>query len=117
MTRTKLFAIIAMLFSATFFIPSFQAQTGVYTLDGGAASQTGHTYVEAAYGSMRARLIPISPGIEDKYFLHGQRGDYYLLKRSHGCLTTVTDDRILNYLFNLTQRIPVAINMPVRYPQ
>jgi RHS repeat-associated protein len=80
---------------------------------------TGNLWdVEAAYGSMRARMQPFSSLSPDKgYYFHGQRADYRYLTLTHGCLTTVTDDKILQYLWGLHQTVPVAINMPARLPQ
>jgi hypothetical protein len=59
-------------------------------------------------------------GSEDQgLYLHGQSRDYRALQRTHGCLTTSTDERILYYLYNLKEKdkVPVAVNTPVELPK
>ncbi|MCI0605352.1 DUF6531 domain-containing protein [bacterium] len=69
-----------------------------------------------AYGPKRARLIPWQ-GKDEGYYLHGQ-----IPKRAstpgatHGCLCYGTDTRIIDYLWTLNEKVPVAVDVPVKQP-
>jgi hypothetical protein len=67
------------------------------------------------YGPMRAYLHPIHPGGKRSHgnYLHGQarhRGG-----RTHGCLTYGQDD--IRYIWDLAERVGVAVGVPVYLPQ
>lgn len=78
---------------------------------------TGRLYdVQAAYGSMRAYLNPWKGGdpASQGNYLHGQaaNGPGY----THGCLCYGQDPSIINYLWDLGQKVPVALDVPAEQP-
>jgi hypothetical protein len=81
--------------------------------------KTGVTYnTNEAYGPMRAYLNPWNPAVPNSLgnYFHGQLAGYHLLGITHGCLCYGSDTRIINYLYELGEKVPVAVDTPVERP-
>ncbi len=69
-----------------------------------------------AYGPKRARLNPWE-GKDEGYYLHGQIPTRANTPGgTHGCLCYGTDTRIIDYIWTLNEKVPVAVNVPVKQP-
>jgi RHS repeat-associated protein len=81
------------------------------------SSSNGYLHaVWEAYGPMRARLNPMSPGMGDSFYFHGQQPDANHAGSTSGCLSYGTDDTVISAIWNTNSNVPVSIGTPVVMP-
>jgi RHS repeat-associated protein len=81
------------------------------------SSSNGYLHaVWEAYGPMRARLNPMSPGMADSFYFHGQQPDANHAGSTSGCLSYGTDDTVISAIWNTNSTVPVSIDTPVVMP-